>query len=52
MFVGGILASLGAALQAGAMTVAMLIAGRLIAGMAIGLMSSIIPVYCVRRSSF
>ncbi|KAK1139870.1 hypothetical protein N8T08_011115 [Aspergillus melleus] len=46
MFVGGILASLGAALQAGAATVAMMIAGRLIAGMAIGLMSSIIPVYC------
>ncbi|KAF5856497.1 hypothetical protein ETB97_007274 [Aspergillus alliaceus] len=43
---GGLLAGLGAALQAGAVTVAMLIAGRLIAGLAVGLMSSIIPVYC------
>ncbi|THC96104.1 hypothetical protein EYZ11_004426 [Aspergillus tanneri] len=34
MFIGGILASLGAALQAGANTVAMVIAGRWIAGLA------------------
>jgi MFS family permease len=47
IFIGGILATLGAALQAGATTVAMLIAGRVIAGMAVGLMSSVIPVYCV-----
>ncbi|KAB8072996.1 general substrate transporter [Aspergillus leporis] len=46
IFIGGILATLGAALQAGATTVAMLIAGRVIAGMAVGLMSSVIPVYC------
>ncbi|KAE8355197.1 general substrate transporter [Aspergillus coremiiformis] len=46
IFIGGLLASLGAALQAGAITVAMLIAGRLIAGLAVGLMSSSIPVYC------
>ncbi|KAE8146354.1 general substrate transporter [Aspergillus avenaceus] len=46
IFIGGVLASLGAALQAGAVTVAMLIAGRLVAGLAIGLMSSAIPVYC------
>ncbi|KAF7588167.1 hypothetical protein BBP40_006104 [Aspergillus hancockii] len=46
IFFGGILAALGAALQAGATTVAMLIAGRLIAGIAVGLMSSVTPVYC------
>lgn len=50
MFIGGILAILGGALQAGAVTVAMLIAGRLIAGIAIGLMSATVPVYCVRLS--
>lgn len=47
LFVGGLLASLGAALQGGAVTIAMLIGGRFIAGLAIGLMSAIIPVYCV-----
>ncbi|KAJ5774023.1 hypothetical protein N7457_008919 [Penicillium paradoxum] len=46
IFVGGILATLGAALQGGAVTLAMLIAGRSIAGFAIGHMSAIIPVYC------
>ncbi|GKZ18840.1 hypothetical protein AbraIFM66951_009544 [Aspergillus brasiliensis] len=50
LFTGGLLASLGAALQAGAVNVAMLIAGRLIAGLAIGLMSAIIPVYCSELS--
>ena len=49
IFIGGLLATLGAALQGGAATVAMLIAGRFIAGLAIGLMSATIPVYCVRR---
>lgn len=47
IFVGGLLATLGAALQGGAVTIAMLIAGRFIAGFAIGLMSATIPVYCV-----
>ncbi|KAJ5648371.1 hypothetical protein N7490_004743 [Penicillium lividum] len=46
IFIGGLLATLGAALQGGAVTVAMLIAGRFIAGVAIGLMSATIPVYC------
>lgn len=50
IFIGGLLATLGAALQGGAVTVAMLIAGRFIAGWAIGLMSATIPVYCVRPS--
>lgn len=47
IFIGGLLATLGAALQGGAVTVAMLIAGRFIAGLAIGQMSATIPVYCV-----
>ncbi|KAJ6083107.1 hypothetical protein N7467_007242 [Penicillium canescens] len=46
IFLGGLLASLGAALQGGAVTIAMLIAGRFIAGIAIGQMSATIPVYC------
>lgn len=49
VFLGGLLASLGAALQGGAVTIAMLIAGRFIAGIAIGQMSATIPVYCVRQ---
>lgn len=49
--IGGFFATLGAALQGGAVTIAMLIAGRFIAGFAIGLMSAIIPVYCVCASS-
>ncbi|PWY84466.1 general substrate transporter [Aspergillus sclerotioniger CBS 115572] len=50
LFTGGLLASFGAALQAGAVNVAMLIAGRLVAGLAVGLMSAIIPVYCSELS--
>ncbi|KAJ6057148.1 hypothetical protein N7460_000422 [Penicillium canescens] len=46
IFLGGLLASFGAALQGGAVTIAMLIAGRFIAGIAIGQMSATIPVYC------
>ncbi|CAI7580356.1 unnamed protein product [Penicillium glandicola] len=46
LFIGGLLATLGAALQGGAVTIAMLIAGRCIAGLAIGQMSATIPVYC------
>ena len=47
MFIGALLAAIGGALQAGAVNVAMLIVGRLIAGFAIGLMSATIPIYCV-----
>ncbi|KAI3177018.1 hypothetical protein DTO027I6_1919 [Penicillium roqueforti] len=46
LFIGGLLATLGAGLQGGAVSIAMLIAGRCIAGLAIGQMSAIIPVYC------
>ncbi|OJJ51676.1 hypothetical protein ASPZODRAFT_148918 [Penicilliopsis zonata CBS 506.65] len=43
---GALLATLGAALQAGAASIAMLIVGRLLAGLAVGGMSTAIPVYC------
>ncbi|PGG99486.1 hypothetical protein GX51_06306 [Blastomyces parvus] len=46
IFVGGILGALGAALQGATSTIAMLIVGRFIAGVAVGLMSATIPVYC------
>ncbi|KAJ5960457.1 uncharacterized protein N7479_007607 [Penicillium vulpinum] len=46
LFIGGFLTVLGAGLQGGAVNIAMLIAGRCIAGLAIGKMSATIPVYC------
>ncbi|KAL1965387.1 hypothetical protein VTN77DRAFT_5824 [Rasamsonia byssochlamydoides] len=46
VFLGGLLATLGGALQGGCVTLAMLIAGRFIAGVAVGMMSATIPVYC------
>ncbi|KAG5296671.1 sugar transporter [Histoplasma ohiense] len=46
IFVGGILGTLGACLQAAASTIAMLIVGRFTAGVAVGIMSATIPVYC------
>jgi Sugar (and other) transporter. len=49
LFIGGFLATLGAGLQGGAVNIAMLIIGRVIAGLAIGQMSATIPVYCVGR---
>ncbi|KMU79015.1 solute carrier family 2 [Coccidioides immitis RMSCC 3703] len=54
--VGGIIASFtaacGAALQGGAISIAMLIAGRFIAGLAIGLLSATVPVYCSEVAPF
>ena len=47
LFIGGLLAALVSGLQGGAVYIAMLIAGRSIAGLAIGKMSATIPVYCV-----
>ncbi|QVM08545.1 hypothetical protein D8B26_003233 [Coccidioides posadasii str. Silveira] len=52
LLAGGILAACGAALQGGAISIAMLIAGRFMAGLAIGLLSATVPVYCVRTSLF
>ncbi|KAG5287402.1 sugar transporter [Histoplasma capsulatum G186AR] len=46
IFVGGILGTLGACLQGAASTIAMLIVGRFTAGVAVGIMSATIPVYC------
>lgn len=46
IFLGGLQATFGGALQGGAVSIAMLIAGRFIAGFAIGLMSATIPIYC------
>lgn len=51
VFIGGVIATFGCALQAGAANIPMLIAGRLIAGVAVGLLSAIIPMYCVCRSN-
>jgi MFS family permease len=38
----------GAALQAGAVSTAMLIVGRLIIGLAIGILTMVVPIYQVR----
>ncbi|KFZ04294.1 hypothetical protein V502_10258, partial [Pseudogymnoascus sp. VKM F-4520 (FW-2644)] len=46
IFVGGCISTLGCSLQAGAVTVGMLIAGRVIAGISIGILSAIVPMYC------
>ncbi|KAM0328884.1 hypothetical protein ACHAQA_005300 [Verticillium albo-atrum] len=46
VFIGSSLAVLGGALQAGSVTIPMLIAGRLIAGIAIGILSAVTPMYC------
>ncbi|RDW59420.1 hypothetical protein BP6252_12507 [Coleophoma cylindrospora] len=54
VFVGGCISAFGCALQAGAATIGMLIAGRLIAGIAVGLLSAIVPMYCseIAESSY
>ncbi|KAK5046913.1 hypothetical protein LTR84_007267 [Exophiala bonariae] len=46
IFVGSILAILGGALQGGASNAATVIVGRVIAGLAIGLLSATVPNYC------
>ncbi|KIW79029.1 hypothetical protein Z517_08869 [Fonsecaea pedrosoi CBS 271.37] len=46
IFLGAILACLGGALQGGANNVATIIIGRVVAGLAIGLLSATIPNYC------
>jgi MFS family permease len=48
VFIGAVISVFGCALQGGAATIGMLIAGRLIAGLAVGLLSAIVPMYCVR----
>lgn len=46
VFTGSVIAVLGSAIQTGATSIAMLIAGRLIAGFAIGILSAVVPMYC------
>ncbi|KAF7883717.1 uncharacterized protein EAF02_005637 [Botrytis sinoallii] len=43
---GGAISAFGCALQAGAANVGMLIAGRAIAGIAVGILSALVPMYC------
>ncbi|KAK9235037.1 general substrate transporter [Lipomyces kononenkoae] len=46
IFVGGCISTLGCSLQTGAATVGMLIAGRILAGMAVGILTAAVPMYC------
>jgi MFS family permease len=48
VFIGAVISVFGCALQAGAVNIGMMIAGRFIAGIAVGLLSGIVPMYCVR----
>ncbi|KAJ5372716.1 hypothetical protein N7517_004722 [Penicillium concentricum] len=45
VFVGACISTFGCALQAGAINLAMLIVGRFIAGIAVGMLTSVIPMY-------
>lgn len=47
MLIGSCISIFGCALQAGAATVGMLIAGRVFAGIAVGLLAAVVPMYCV-----
>ncbi|KAL2830661.1 sugar transporter [Aspergillus pseudoustus] len=46
VFIGAVVSILGSALQGGAVNVAMVIAGRLIAGFSVGLLSAVVPMFC------
>ncbi|KAK2785085.1 hypothetical protein FQN53_007978 [Emmonsiellopsis sp. PD_33] len=46
VFVGAVVSCLGSALQAGAANIPMMIAGRLIVGFAVGLLSAVVPMFC------
>ena len=52
VFIGAIISTLGCALQAAAVNIPMMIAGRFIAGVAVGLLSAVVPMYCVSLPSF
>ncbi|EAW20794.1 sugar porter family MFS transporter [Aspergillus fischeri NRRL 181] len=45
VFIGSVISVIGSALQGGAVNTAMLIAGRLIAGFSVGLLSAIVPLF-------
>jgi MFS family permease len=46
VFLGAVIATFGCALQGGAVNLAMLAVGRAIAGVAVGILSGVIPMYC------
>jgi MFS family permease len=46
VFLGALISTLGCALQGGAVNLAMLAVGRAIAGIAVGILSGVIPMYC------
>src|SRR5271163_4568113 len=46
VLVGTIISCLGCALQGGAVNIPMMIAGRFIAGLAVGLLPAVVPMYC------
>jgi MFS family permease len=50
VFIGACISVLGCALQGGAKNIPMMIAGRFIAGIAVGLLSAVVPMYCVSFS--
>ncbi|KAB8258837.1 general substrate transporter [Aspergillus pseudonomiae] len=50
ILVGSVISCLGCALQAGAVNMAMLIVGRFIAGMAVGMLTATIPMYAAELS--
>jgi MFS family permease len=47
VLVGSCISVFGCALQAGAASIGMMIAGRLFAGIAVGLLAAVVPMYCV-----
>lgn len=47
IFLASVVSVIGSALQGGAVHIGMLIAGRLLAGIAVGQLSSTVPIYCV-----
>jgi hypothetical protein len=47
VFIGSCISILGCALQGGAKNIPMMIAGRFISGIAVGLLSAVVPMYCV-----
>lgn len=51
IFAGSVVSLLGSALQAGATSMAMLIAGRFIGGVAVGMLTSTIPMYASEIST-
>lgn len=51
IFVGGCISALGCSFQTGAATVGMLIAGRILKGVAVGILTAAVPMYYVSNPS-